>query len=127
MIYIYKQLWSYTVNSLIFARDSFADFHDHIKIAKIKTRKHNSGSSIINSTWAKPQILISANMVLFQKHKDRSPANINEFTVLCTVAWSVTIFKGNYSIRKLLQKSLKFNYFFKGRHWSCDMFSNNYM
>ncbi len=30
-----------TVNSLMFARDLFGDFHDHIEIAKINTRKHN--------------------------------------------------------------------------------------
>ncbi len=36
-----------TVNSIImlmFTRDLFGDFGDHIKITKINTRKHNSGS-----------------------------------------------------------------------------------
>ncbi len=33
-----------TVNSLMFARDLFGDFRDHIKIVKINTRKHNSGT-----------------------------------------------------------------------------------
>ncbi len=33
-----------TVNSSMFARDLFGDFRDHIKITKINTRKHNSGS-----------------------------------------------------------------------------------
>ena len=33
-----------TVNSLTFARDLFDDFRDHIKIVKINTCKHNSGS-----------------------------------------------------------------------------------
>ena len=40
------------------------DFHNHIKIAKIITR------------WAKPQILIPANMVLFQKRKHKSPQTL---------------------------------------------------
>ncbi len=31
-------------HTLIFARDLFGDFHDHIKIAKINTHKHNSGT-----------------------------------------------------------------------------------
>ena len=33
-----------TVNSLMFARDLFGDFHDHIKSSKIYTCIHNSGT-----------------------------------------------------------------------------------
>ena len=35
-----------TVNSLMFARDLFGDFCDHIKIAKINTHRHNSGTVV---------------------------------------------------------------------------------
>ncbi len=31
-----------TVNSLMFVRDLFGDFHDHLSVAKINPRKHNS-------------------------------------------------------------------------------------
>ncbi len=37
-----KLLYMNTVNSLMFARDLFGDFRDHIEIAKINTRKHKS-------------------------------------------------------------------------------------
>ncbi len=39
-----------TVNSLMFTSDLFGDFRDHIKFAKINSRKHNSGTLIINRT-----------------------------------------------------------------------------
>ncbi len=33
----------------MFARDLFSDFRDHIKIAKINIRKHNSGTYYLDT------------------------------------------------------------------------------
>ncbi len=52
-MYLEEELWEIliamnlalrkSVNSLLFARDLFGDFRNHIKIAKINTCKRNSG------------------------------------------------------------------------------------
>ena len=41
---------TYTVNSLIFARDLFGEINDHLQIAKINIQKHISCTYIINKT-----------------------------------------------------------------------------
>ena len=68
----------------MFLRDLFGNICENIKIAKINTRKHNSLTQIIIWTWAKMQILIPTNMVLFQKRKHKSLQSLKNlrYTVL---------------------------------------------